>query len=111
KDHVFTKRSNSSAYLNNPTVLTLDQFGEAKWHLQQVPVEPIKAAGAMRSALEQWRELTARTTFTSDDGARQFTIEYPVKWADFHLDSTGFRVETGPIFLLNPNDVRVGSPP
>lgn len=111
KDHVFTKRSHSSAYLNNPTVLTHEQFGLAKWHLQRVPAEPIQSAAELRSALEGWREITARTTFTSDDRARQVTIEYPVKWADFNLDTSGFRVETGPVFLLDPNRVEAGTPP
>jgi hypothetical protein len=111
KEHIFTKRSHSSAYLNNPTILTHEQFGLTKWHLQRVPAEPIQSAAALRSALENWRELTARTTFTSDDDAREVTIEYPVKWADFNLDSSGFRVETGPVFLLDPNQVRAGTPP
>lgn len=111
KDHVFTKRSHSSAYLNNPTVLTHKEFGLAEWHLRQVPAEPIKTAAAIRSALESWQELTARTTFTSEDGAREVTIEYPVKWADFNVDSSGFRVETGPVFLLDPNQVAAGTPP
>jgi len=111
KGHVFTKRSHSSAYLNNPTVLSLDKFGEANWKLRTLPAELIRDAVAMRAALESWRQLTARTTFTSDDGAREFTVEYPIKWADFNLDSTGFRVETGPIFLLDPNRVQVGKLP
>lgn len=111
KDHVFTKRSHSSAYLNNPTVLTHEQFGLTKWHLQRVPAEPVRTAAEVRSALEGWRELSARTTFTSDDGAREVTIEYPVKWADFNLDNSGFRVETGPVFLLDPNQVAAGTLP
>lgn len=111
KDRVFTKRSHSSAYLNNPTVLTLAQFGEAKWHLHEAVVERIETAAALRAALEGWRQLTARTTFTSDGGNCEYTIEYPVKWADFNLDSSGFRVETGPVILLDPNRVQVGTPP
>jgi hypothetical protein len=111
KDYVFTKRSHSSAYLNNPTLLTLEQFGEAKWHLHEAAVEPIDSAASLRAALEGWRQLTARTTFTSDDGKRAVTIEYPVKWADFNLDSSGFRVETGPVILLDPNQVQFGTPP
>jgi hypothetical protein len=111
KSHVFTKRSHTSAFLNNPTVLKLEQFGEAKWHLDLTPAEPIQTAEELRTALERWRELTARTTFTSDNGSRKFTVEYPVKWADFTLNSKGFRVETGPVFLLNPNNVEVGKPP
>lgn len=111
RDRVFTKRSHSSAYLNNPTVLTLEQFGEAKWHLHQAVVERIETAAVLRAALEAWRQLTARTTFTSDDGKREYTVEYPVKWADFNLDSSGFRVETGPIILLDPNHVQFGKPP
>lgn len=111
KDHVFTKRSHSSAYLNNPTVLTHAQFGEAKWQLREVPCEPLRDAAAIRLALESWRELTARTTFVSADSSRSVSIEYPVKWADFNLDSSGFRVETGPIVLLDPDQVKFGETP
>ncbi len=111
KTHVFTKRSHTSAYFNNPTVLEHKNFGEANWRVRQVPAEPLQSVPDVRRALENWQELTARTTFTSDDGETRFSVEYPVKWADFMLNSTGFRVETGPVFLLNPNKLRVGQVP
>ncbi|MEX2310346.1 MAG: hypothetical protein WD738_22450 [Pirellulales bacterium] len=109
--HVFTKRSHSSAYINNPTVLEHKDFGEAKWRLRRVPAEPLRTAAEIRNALKNWRELSAKTTFLSADGERQFRIEYPVKWADYTLNSDGFRVETGPVFLLNPEERRVGEVP
>jgi hypothetical protein len=111
KTHVFTKRSHSSAYLNNPTVLEHKDFGEASWRLQRVSAEPLRAAADIRNAIEHWRRMTAKTVFTSADGARQFTVEYPVKWADYSLKSEGFRVETGPVFLLDPDKSRVGAVP
>jgi hypothetical protein len=111
KTHVFTKRSHSSAYLNNPTVLEHKDFGEAKWRLRRVPAESLRSASDVRRSLESWRELTARTTFTSSDGTRRFSVEYPIKWADYMLNAEGFRVETGPVFLLNPDEVRVGQGP
>src|SRR5690606_39970287 len=45
------------------------------------------------------------------DGSRSFIVEYPVKWADFGLESESFRVETGPVFLLDPDKLEVGVPP
>jgi hypothetical protein len=111
KTHVFTKRSHSTAYLNNPTVLEHKDFGEANWRLHRAPAEPLRSAAEIRRAVEAWRRMTARTVFTSSDGARQFAVEYPVKWADYALNADGFRVETGPVFLLNPDKLRVGSTP
>jgi hypothetical protein len=111
KTHVFTKRSHSSAYLNNPTVLEHKDFGEASWRLQRVSAEPLRSAADIRNAIEHWRRMTAKTVFTSADGARQFTVEYPVKWADYSLKSEGFRVETGPVSLLDPDKVRAGVVP
>lgn len=111
KTHVFTKRSHSSAYLNNPTVLEHKDFGEANWRLQRVSAEPLRTAAAIRDALARWRRMTAKTVFTSADGKRQFTVEYPVKWADYSQKSDGFRVETGPVFLLDPEKMRVEAVP
>lgn len=111
KSHVFTKRSHSSAYLNNPTVLEHKNFGEADWRLHRAAAEPLRSPAEIRRAIEQWQRMTATTVFTSADGARRYTIEYPVKWADFSLKTPGFRVETGPVFLLDPDKQRVGSTP
>ena len=111
KTHVFTKRSHSSAYLNNPTVLELKDFGEANWRFHRVAAEPLMSIADIRKAIESWRRMTAKTVFTSADGKRQFSIEYPVKWADYSLKTEGFRIETGPVFLMNPDKLRVGSTP
>jgi hypothetical protein len=111
KTHVFTKRSHSSAYLNNPTVLEHKDFGKADWRLQRVSAEPLRSPADIRRALEAWRRMAAKTVFTSADGARQFTVEYPVKWADYSLKSDGYRVETGPVFLLDADKLEVGVAP
>jgi hypothetical protein len=111
KTHVFTKRSHSSAYLNNPTVLEHKDFGVADWRLHRVSAEPLQAPTDIRRALEGWRRMTTKTVFTSADGKRQFTVEYPVKWADYSLKSDGFRVETGPVFLLDADKLQVGVAP
>jgi hypothetical protein len=104
KTHVFTKRSHCSAYLNNPTVLEHKDFGDANWRLHRIPAEPLKSPVAVRQAIEGWHRMMAKTIFTSADGACEFTIEYPVKWADYSLTTEGFRVETGPVFLLDPDN-------
>lgn len=111
KTHVFTKRSHSSAYLNNPTVLEHKNFGDANWRFRHVPAERLKSVADIRNAIESWRRMTAKTVFTSTDGKRQFSIEYPVKWADYSVKSADFRIETGPVFLMNPDKLRVGSTP
>ncbi len=109
--HVFTKRSHASAHFNNPTVLKHSEFGMANWRLRRVPAERLRSGVDVQRALENWRELSATTTWTSDDGKQQFTVDYPVKWADYTLNGEGFRVETGPVFLLDPNRLRVGAVP
>ncbi|MEO7403233.1 MAG: hypothetical protein ABIU95_06150 [Burkholderiales bacterium] len=55
--------------------------------------------------------MSAKTTITSADGARKYSVEYPIKWADYSSKKDGFRVETGPIFLMNPDKLRVGDTP
>jgi hypothetical protein len=111
KTHVFTKRSHSSAYLNNPTVLDHKDFGQAHWRFERVIAEPLRSPADIRRALDAWRRISAKTVFKSADGASQFTVEYPVKWADYSLKSDGFRVETGPMFLLDADKLEVGVVP
>jgi hypothetical protein len=111
KTHVFTKRSHSSAYLKNPTVLEHKDFGEANWRFRRVSAEPLRSAADVSTALKNWHRISAKTVFTSSDGARQFAVEYPVKWGDYSLKGEGFRVETGPLFLLDPNKQRAGHVP
>jgi hypothetical protein len=111
KTHVFTKRSHSSAYLKNPTVLEHKDFGEANWRFRRVPAELLRSAADVSGALKNWRRMSAKTVFISADGARQFAVEYPVKWGDYSLQGEAFRIETGPLFLLDPNKQRVGRVP
>jgi hypothetical protein len=111
RTHVFTKRSHTSAYFNNPTVLKHAEFGTARWRLRRVQAEPLSSPSQVRQALEGWRELSATTTFTSEDGARRYSVDYPVKWADFMLNDNGFRVETGPVLMLDPDRLKVGDVP
>lgn len=111
KSHVFTKRTHTSAYFNNPTVLKHEDFGSAEWRLKSVPASPLNSPAQIHRALKDWRELSATTTFQSADGARRYTVDYPVKWADCSVQGDAFRVETGPIFLLDPDKLEVGQTP
>lgn len=108
--HVYTRRTHTSSYFNNPTTLTHEEFGVAKWHLERSPVRPLRTGEELRNALESWQPLVARSEFSSKDARRGFTIEYPVKWADFNVKTNAFRVETGPVLLIDPNTVQVGQP-
>jgi hypothetical protein len=111
KSHVFTKRSHASSYFNNPTVLEHADFGMAQWRLQRMAAQPLASVSDIRRALENWQELSAVTRFDSGSGSQSLVLEYPVKWADVQQDDGGFRVETGPVFLLDPDRVRVGEVP
>lgn len=111
KSHVFTKRTHTSSYFNNPTVLKHEEFGSAEWRLKRVPADQLASPVEIHDALKDWRELSATTTFESADGARRYTVEYPVKWADCSLQRDAFRVETGPIVLLDPDQLKVGQTP
>ena len=64
----------------------------------------------IREVLREWKPVMARTEFNSVDGKRGFTVEYPVKWADGNEDDS-FRVETGPVVLLDPDKVQIGESP
>lgn len=111
KKHVYTRRTHTSSYFNNPTTLRVDEFGMARWHVERAPATRLRLGADIRRALEAWQPLVARTVFPDRDGSVDVAIEYPVKWADFNLDTDAFRVETGPVVLLPPDGVRVGRPP
>ena len=110
KQYVYTRRTHTSSYFNNPTTLELDEFGMAKWRLQRVAATRLHSAADLRRALEAWEPLVARTEFSSGDRSRGFVIEYPVKWADFSLTEDKFRIETGPVVLLDMQRNRAGEP-
>ncbi len=110
KEHIYTRRTHTSSYFNNPTTLTVDEFGASSWHVERSPATRLASGGDVRRAVETWRPLVARTVFTDSERAVDVTVEYPVKWVDFNLETDEFRVETGPVVLLWPESVRVGRP-
>jgi hypothetical protein len=65
----------------------------------------------MRSALHAWKRVVARTEFASADGKSAYRIDYPVKWMDVGVERSQYRVETGPVVLLDPDKVKVGAAP
>jgi len=108
---VLMKRVHTSAYFDDPTRVPLAQFGAAEWRLETRAARPLATARDVRDALRAWRPIVARTEFRSADRSRAFRVEYPVKWADHHLERDEFRVETGPVLWLDPDLNRVGSAP
>jgi len=107
KKHIFIKRVHTSSYNNNPSRLGVDEFVTSGGHLQQCPARPLRSGAEVAAAFRAWQAVMARTEFASHDGSRTYAIEYPVKWSDGNPDNT-FRVETGPVVLLDPNRVEVG---
>jgi hypothetical protein len=106
--HVWMKRVHTSAYFDNPTRVSVEEFGAADWHLEQQNANRLRSGAEVRAALQAWQPLVARSEFLSTDRKRVWRIEYPVKWADCHLERDQFRVETGPVLLLNADRHRVG---
>ena len=105
REQVYTHRTHTSSYFNNPTTHALDEFGMARWRLQYSPAVELRTGRDVRRALENWQPIVARSEFT-DDGNRGFAIDYPVKWADFNLKTNAFRVETGPVILTDVNKIQ-----
>ena len=110
KRHVFARRTHVSAYGNSPSRSSVDDFVESGWHLQWQPAQALRTGAAIRTALRSWRALTARSELDSDDGSTICAIDYPVKWADGNDDDT-WRIETGPVVLLDPNRIHPGVDP
>lgn len=107
KRHVVIRRVHTSSHNLNPSRPGVDQFYSSGWHLQPCPARLLRTGEEIREALEAWRPLVARSEFVSTDPSRGYAIEYPVKWADGNPDNS-FRVETGPVVLLDPEQVKVG---
>lgn len=110
KKHVYTRRTHTSSYFNNPTTLTLDEFGVASWRLLRSPALELRTVTDLRRALENWHPIVARSEFSNDHGNSGFAIEYPVKWADCNLQMNAFRVETGPVILVDLSKIQAGRP-
>ena len=110
KRHVFIRRGRVSSQSNDPSRRGTETFQASGWHLQAAPATPLRSGAEIRAALRAWRSVVARTEMTSADGASGCTVEYPVKWADGNDDGS-FRVETGPVVLLDPERIHVGHSP
>ncbi|NUQ61272.1 MAG: hypothetical protein HUU20_02220 [Pirellulales bacterium] len=108
KDRIYIKRVHPSSYNRNPSHIGLDQFVSTGWHLDRRPARPLGSGAEIKAALRAWHAVTARTEFLGSDGSRGFAIEYPVKWADGN-DNETFRVETGPVLLLDPEKIQAGA--
>jgi hypothetical protein len=106
----YTRRSHVSYYSRNPSVRPIGYFSSSGIHLTRRPARPLSDGNQIREALRSWKEVTARTEFESSDGNFLYAVEYPVKWADGNDDAT-FRVETGPVVLLDPDKARPGEDP
>lgn len=112
RDTIYTRRSHATYYARNPTTLTLEDFGPIGWHLQPVASpQPLTSASDVKQALHGWKRMTASTEFKSADGKQSYIVQYPVKWADCGEKRDSYRVETGPIVLLDPDRVTVGKKP
>lgn len=109
KEYVYNKRVHATSYNNNPDRVPVEQYGPIGWQLHSAPATMIRSAEEFSKALKAWQPITARTVFAAPDGTRGFSIEYPVKWADTNLKGDKFRVETGPVILLNQERAHVGN--
>ena len=109
--HIFIRRGHVSAYNHNPTRVPVGHFATTGWRLQTVPATPLDSPVAILAALQAWQPIVGRTSFTSADGECIYVIEYPVKWADGDPEPGAFRVETGPVLLLDPDRASVGTSP
>lgn len=109
--HIFVRRGHTSVYTRNPTRVPVEEFVTTGWQLRSAPATALDSPAAILAALQAGRVIVARTSFAAADGTRTYAIEYPVKWADGDATNDAFRVETGPVVLLDPDRVRVGTPP
>lgn len=107
RKHVLIRRVHTSSYSLNPSRPAVDRFHTSGWRLQPSPATLLRSGKDIRDAVQAWRPLVAVSEFVGEDPSHGYRIEYPVKWADGNPDET-FRVETGPVVLLDPNRVEVG---
>lgn len=110
KRYVYTRRELASSYGDRSDRRDIEKLDRCGWHLHRAPVTPLVSGEMIRDALQNWQPVVARTVFSSADGTRGFSIEYPVKWADGNPDGS-YRVETGPVLLLDAERVQVGQSP
>src|SRR4051812_38684455 len=111
KKHIFVRRTHASVHTNNPTRVPVEEFVTTGWRLRPTPARQLRNPAEILQALQDGLLIVARTEFISSDRSRGYRIEYPVKWADGDSVKDAFRVETGPVLLLDPEKVRAGVPP
>jgi len=111
KDHIFVRRNHASSHANNPTKVPVSEFIETGWRLHPASGKSLKTPAAVLEALQSGSPVVARTTFPGRDSGQSYRIEYPVKWADGDAVNDAFRVETGPVLLMDPDAVRAGVSP
>ena len=110
KRYVYIRRTLASVFGDSSSRVPFEHFVDCDWHIHRSAATQLTSGVMIREALRNWSPVIARTEFNSADGMRGFAVEYPVKWADGNEDNT-FRVETGPVVLLDPERVRVGKSP
>ncbi|MCH2127769.1 MAG: hypothetical protein MK179_01435 [Pirellulaceae bacterium] len=110
KRFVYIRRTLASSYGDSSSRVPIEKFASPGWRIHRVPATPLTTGAELRDALRDWHSIVARTEFMADDGVHGYRIEYPVKWADGNPNAS-FRVETGPVVLLDPEQFHVGSNP
>ena len=113
KRRIYMKRVQASSFLrvSSHAEHDSDKFIESGWRLLPVEATPLRTAEEIRDALTAWRPIVAKTVFKSTDGSRHYAIEHPVKWAEADTEGGEFRVQTGPVILLDPDRIEVGEAP
>ncbi len=111
RKHIFIRRTHASSLVNNPTRVPVEEFISTGWKRRMVEARQLQTASEILDALQSGLRLVAQTEFTSGDGARSYRIEYPIKWADGDAVKDAFRVETGPVLLLDIERIQAGQVP
>lgn len=111
KRHVYRRRTLASSYGDSSSRVPTESFESSPgWHVHRAPATPLTSGAELRDALRSWHSVVARSELLAADGVHGYRLEYPVKWADGNPDGS-FRVETGPVVLLDPERIRVGTSP
>jgi hypothetical protein len=111
RKYIFVRRTHTTSSANNPTRVPIEEFVSTGWQLTLADARPLADAGEILEALQAGARLVARTEFISADGQRGYRIEYPIKWADGDAVNDAFRVETGPVLLMDVEQAKVGAVP
>lgn len=110
KSYVYIRRTLASSYGDFSSRQPTKNLQSPGWHIHRAPATSLTSGAELRDALRSCHPVVARTEFLADDGVHGCKVEYPIKWADGNPDGS-FRVETGPVLLLDPAHARVGTSP